>query len=76
MQDRSRQLGKIHLQRTAGPYIGSNPEVPARNREVRFALRNGHGQPGPSGPVRAIRGLMQCNKWKPLDGCKRVDSRL
>jgi hypothetical protein len=23
MQDRHRQLGKIHLQRTAGPYIGS-----------------------------------------------------
>ena len=33
--------------------FGSNSEVRVRNREVRFALKNGLGQPGPSGPKSA-----------------------
>jgi hypothetical protein len=36
--------------------MGPNSEVRARNWEVRFALTNGHGQPGLSGPFRARLG--------------------
>jgi hypothetical protein len=37
MQDRYRQLGKIHLQRTAGPYIWVNryqKELPADHAAI------------------------------------------
>ena len=36
--------------------FGSNAEVRAGNRTVRFALKNGHRQPGLSGPKSAKPG--------------------
>jgi hypothetical protein len=69
MQDRSPPARRNRLQRTVGPYIGSNSEVPARNWEVRFALRNGHCLPGLSGPKSANRQhlrLAQCYRDRQL----------
>jgi len=43
MQDRYRHLDENLLQRTAGPYIGSNSEVSAFNRQVGFTPNSGHG---------------------------------
>ena len=34
MQDRHRQLGKIHLRRTAGPYIGVTFDVSSARRSL------------------------------------------
>jgi hypothetical protein len=39
--------------------FGSNSEVQARNREVRFSLKNRHRQAGLSGPKSANKRLMR-----------------
>src|SRR6476661_5775168 len=63
MQDRSPPARRIHLQRTAGPYIGSKTEVGGRNREVRFTPNTGHcrlHQPCPKGADIVARVFLGC----------------
>ena len=42
--------------------FGSNSEVLARKREVCFALRNRHGQPGASGLKSATNGSAEVSE--------------
>ena len=44
--------------------------------DVRDTLKNGLQQVSLSGPKSANKRLMHRSKWRPLDGCKRVGSRL
>ncbi len=39
------------------------------NQEVRFTLKIGHRQPGPSGPKSAKTGLVHCDKRSLFDYC-------
>ena len=43
--------------------LGSQPEVGRPRSEVRFTLKNGSGQPGPSGPKGAKGGHRQSVHW-------------
>jgi hypothetical protein len=48
---RTEYFGRLGMVKVS---FGSNSEVPARNWEVRFALRNGHHLPDLRGPKSAI----------------------
>src|SRR3982074_341862 len=61
MRDRSPPARRNHLQRAAGPYIGSKTVLTAPKRYFQSTPNNGHHQTDPLGPGRATNGLVHRN---------------
>jgi hypothetical protein len=53
------QLDEVLLQRTAGPYIGSQDDIPGSSPRVRFTLESGHPGFMSTCPRRGRPGLSQ-----------------
>src|SRR5262249_15137075 len=71
MQDRIRPLDEVLLQRTAGPYIGSEADIARSPSHVRFTPKSGQTADRLICLLCAMSGLMQCNKKSSIRSPRR-----